>query len=325
MNFLVVGHLCYDEIQYSSGEKSEGFGGIYYAITSLAALASLAGKDHSVIPVFPVGEDMRDELFDRLKNYPNISTEGIYTIDQPTNRVKLFYSSQAERIECSEFISPPISFEAIRPWVRKANAILINMISGFDITYDTLYAINETGGSHEKPIYFDFHSLTLGIDENHKRFRQPLVEWRRWAFYMDIVQMNQIEASTLTTEKLSHDQLAKTLLSLGPRALVITRGERGVKLYYDDRKKTLEHEIPGIDPSSLGIEADGDSGIVNQEQRDPTGCGDVFGAAFIFRYAMGGSLIAAAEFANTVAAGKVLIAGSDGMQRLTHVAVPFQE
>jgi sugar/nucleoside kinase (ribokinase family) len=322
MNFLVVGHICYDEIHYSSGEKTEGFGGIYYAVATLAALA---GKEHTVLPVFPIGEDLKDVLFDRLKAFPNVNAEGIYTIDQPTNRVKLFYSDQVERIECSESIAPPIRFEAIAPRVRKAGAILINMISGFDITYETLYAINEARVSRDKPIYFDFHSLTLGIDENHKRFRQPMTEWRRWAFYLDVVQMNETEAATLAVEKLSQEHLAKTLLSLGPRALAVTRGERGVKLYYDERKKTLEHDVPGIDPFAGGLRMDDAGDTPDRDRRDPTGCGDVFGAAFIYRYAMSGDLIAAAEFANTVAAAKVPIAGSDGMHKLAPLADAVQE
>ncbi len=315
MNFLVIGHLCYDEINYASGEKLEGFGGIYYAA---ATLAVLGGKEHTVLPVFPVGKDKKDELLAKFKSFGNVVTDGIYEIDQPVNRVKIFYGDRGtERIECSEHIAPPVSFDAIRPFLRRSNAILINMISGFDITYDTLLNINEGRGSREKPIYFDFHSLTLGINEDNKRFRRPMIDWRRWAFNLDIVQMNEDEAAQMTVEKLPEEPLAKTMLALGPRAFVVTRGERGAVLYCDDRKKTLRQEIPGI-----RIER-GENGKRSRpdvhSKRDPTGCGDVFGAAYLYKYMLSGDFKAAAEFANEIAARKVPINGSDNLEALNPV------
>ncbi len=308
MNILVIGHLCYDEIHPPGQEPVSGFGGIFY---SVATLAAVAGNEHKIIPVFGVGEDKRDELIARFSEFPSISTEGIYTLECQTNKVKLFYGDADERIECSEMIAPPVPVSAVQPFVKRSDAILINMVSGFDVTFDTLYMINDNKSSRNVPVYFDIHSLTLGIDENNKRFRRPMMDWRRWMFYANIVQMNELEAATLTLERLSEEQLAKIMMTLGPKVMLVTRGDRGVGVYQADKKKVVQEEIPGIQIP----ESENQTGAARTP--DPTGCGDVFGAAFLFRYAKSGDGIDAARFANRVAARKAAMQGSNELRRLT--------
>ena len=79
------------------------------------------------------------------------------------------------------------------------------------------------------------------------------------------------------------------------RKRLLTRGERGVSVYYNDHKHLMEKVIPGI-------------AVANQ--RDTTGCGDVFGAAFLYHYVKSRDLIVSAEAANRVAATKVEHGGS---------------
>jgi len=308
MNILVIGHLCYDEIHPPDQEPVYGFGGIFY---SVAALAAVAGNGHKIIPVFGVGEDKKDELFARLSEFLNISTEGIFTFQGPTNRVKLFYDDDHERIECSEMIAPPIPVSAAQSYVKRSDAILINMVSGFDVTFDMLYAINESKSSRNVPVYFDIHSLTLGVDENNKRFRRPMMDWRRWMFYTNIVQMNELEAATLTLERLAEEQLAKIMITLGPKTMLVTRGDRGVGVYQADKKKVLREDIPGIKINREGNDT------AKKVLPDPTGCGDVFGAAFLFHYVKSGDSIASARFANRVAARKAAMQGSNDLRHLS--------
>ncbi len=308
MNILVIGHLCYDEIHMPENEAVTGFGGIYYPVATLAAVA---GEGHKIVSVFGVGEDRKGELFARLSGFPGVSTEGIFTLNGHTNTVKLFYGGDRERIECSEQIAPPIPVDAVQPYVKRADAILINMVSGFDITFDMLYMINEEKSSRKVPVYFDIHSMTLGVDENNQRFRRPVMDWRRWVFHTNIVQMNEREAATLTVERLTEEQLAKIMMTLGPAAMLVTRGERGARVYQADKKKVIETEIPGIKVPPGGNHS------AKTLQPDPTGCGDVFGAAFIFHYAKTGDTIASAHFANRVAARKVTLQGSGELHRLS--------
>ena len=308
MNLLVIGHLCYDEIHIPDREPFTGFGGIYYSVGTLAAVA---GEGHKIIPVFGVGEDRKEELFTQLAAFPNVSTEGIFTLDGPTNTVKLFYGDGRERIECSEAIAPPIPVNVVQPFVRRSDAVLINMVSGFDITFDMLYMINESKSSKNVSVYFDVHSMTLGVDEKNKRFRRPVMDWRRWMFYTNLVQMNELEAATLTVERLNEENLAKIMMTLGPSAMLVTLGERGARVYEADKKKVLHTEIPGIKVSR------DDNQTKKKRLPDPTGCGDVFGAAFLFHYAQNGDSIASAQFANRVAARKVMLDGSGDLKRLS--------
>lgn len=309
MNILVVGHLCYDEIHMPEGESVTGFGGIYYPVATLAAIA---GKKDTVIPVFGVGEDRKEDLFALLSGFKNVTTESIFTLNGPTNTVKLIYDDDRDRIECSEHIAPPIPVGAVQPYVKKADAILINMVSGFDITFDMLYMINEEKSSRSVPVYFDIHSMTLGVDEKSKRFRRPVMDWRRWVFHTNFVQMNEREAATLTVERLNQEQLAKIMMTLGPAAMIVTHGERGARVYQADKKKVVKTDIPGIQAPP-----EKENNTARNPYPDPTGCGDVFGAAFLFHYVKTGDVIASAHFANRVAVRKVTLQGSGELHRLS--------
>ena len=139
MTITVIGHLCIDRQQVSSAPErfEESFGGIMYSLTTLANL--MADSD-TIVPVFGVGRADYDKLLPLLRRYSNIDVGGIYTFDGPTNRVMLFYENGGDsRIECSRHIADPIPFERIKPHIE-ADGILVNLVSGFDITLETLDA-----------------------------------------------------------------------------------------------------------------------------------------------------------------------------------------
>jgi sugar/nucleoside kinase (ribokinase family) len=138
------------------------------------------------------------------------------------------------------------------------------------------------------PIHFDFHSLTLGIDQEFKRFRRPLTDWRRWCFMLNSIQMSEEEALGLSAERYDETTLTNHLMTLMVETLVITRSERGATVIVQDIHKKLTHK----DFAGLSF------GITN----DATGCGDVFGAAFLYQYLKSKDSFSAAEFANKTAA-----------------------
>jgi sugar/nucleoside kinase (ribokinase family) len=294
MKFLVVGHLCLDVIHPVEGPEVESYGGIYYAV---ATLASLLGSSDVVAPVFGVDRNDYQPLLEELKRFPNVDTSGIFKFDEPTNRVHLYYTDRQNRVECSKDISQPIPYNRIRRHLS-VDGVLINMISGFDIAVETLDHIRLAVRSHDIPIHFDYHSLTLGVKANHERFRRPVEDWRRWAFMNDTVQLNEEEISQLPVERLTEKQTAGHLLTLSVKGVVVTKGSQGATLYYNDHKKVIEKNF---------------GGIKLENPRDTTGCGDVFGAAFHLRYVKSRDLLAATEFANRVASAKVEHAGIEGL------------
>ena len=303
MVITVIGHLCKDIIHLPQGEHSsrtESFGGIFY---SVAALSCLMGEKDVIQPVFGVGQADYDALIERLSRYKNVDTKGIFKFKGPTNSVHLFYQADNQsRIECSKDISVSIPYSRIKSFLD-VDGILINMISGSDITLETLDMIRIETREQHVPIHFDFHSLTLGIDQEFKRFRRPLTDWRRWCFMLHSIQMSEEEALGLSAERFDEPTLVNHLMSLMVDTLLITRGPKGATAVVQDIHKTLTRR----DLDAVPVE----------HFKNPTGCGDVFGAAFLFSYLKKKNSFAAAEFANKAAALNTTIQTADELDTLT--------
>jgi len=298
MKIAVIGHLCLDVIHLSDGAETNGYGGIFF---SVAALANLLPSNDTVAPVFGVGKDDYDALVDRLQRYPNVNTEGIFRFTGPTNQVHLYYMDKCERMERSKHISEPIPLKKIRPHLD-ADMILLNMISGFDVTLETLDEIRMEVRERHTPIYVDVHSLTLGVNDDFTRYHRPAEAWRRWLFMIHAAQMNEDEAAALSSEKLDEIALAKHTLALNTKVLNITRGGRGCTTFVDEHKHLRRYDIGGVEV---------------QGTIDPTGCGDVFAAAYCGNYMKTNDILASAQFANRVAAGKAGLQGTEHIDNLS--------
>jgi len=305
MTLTVIGHLCKDILHLPSdgGEDQppvENYGGILYAVLTLANLMN--GKD-VVQPVFGVGWSDYDPIIDLLKQHKNVDPSGIFRVKGQTNQVHIFYEqNRNNRIECSKGIAPPIGYNRIKPFLD-ADGVLINMISGSDITLETLDYLRMEVRERRVPIHFDFHSLTLGIDQDFKRFPRPLTDWRRWCFMLHGVQMSETEAHGLSAEHYDETTLINHLMPLMVDALMITRGSKGLTLVTQDiHKKLTYHDIPGI---SYGATV------------DPTGCGDVLGAAYLYQYMKSKDSLLAATVANRAAAYKATFSGLAGLDDLS--------
>lgn len=297
MKITVIGHFCLDVIHRPDGTETTGYGGIYFAV---AALANIAAEGDVIFPVFGIGEGEFESVKRALARYPNVVTEGIYSFTGETNRVHLFYENETSRTECSKSIASPIPFSRIEPYLS-VHGVFLDMISGYDITLETLDQIRLAVRLKNVPIHLDLHSATLGVKVDFTRFRRPLSDWRRWCFMIGSVQMNEEEAEGLTIEKYDEESLAKQMLPLMVSAFCVTRGAKGVTLFRQEHKRLLRDEYSGIAVDS----------------RDPTGCGDVFGSAFLYQYCRTKRYDAAAEFANRVAALNSSLAGSGNIDELS--------
>jgi sugar/nucleoside kinase (ribokinase family) len=300
MIFTVIGHLCKDILHLPADESNElppveSYGGILYAVLTLANLMN--GRD-VLQPVFGVGSADYEPVMEMLKKYKHIDASGVFRIKGQTNQVHIFYEkAKGSRIECSKGIAPPIPYNRIKPFLD-ADALLINMISGSDITLETLDYIRMETRERRVPIYFDFHALTLGIDQDFKRFPRSLSDWRRWCFMLHGIQMSEAEAHGLSAERYDEVTLINHLMPLMVAALMITRGDRGLTLITQDiHKKLTRHDIPAI---HIG------------PTKDPTGCGDVFGAAYMYHFMKTKDSLVAATAANRIAAYKATFSGLDG-------------
>ncbi len=305
MKITVIGHAARDVFHFPSNGSNENqgeiesWGGILYALITLANLMS---NEDTIYPVFGVSDKEYDSLMDRLQAYPNIQTKGLFPFKGELNQVHYFKTAAGARTECSKHIATSIPFSKIKPFLD-TDGVLINMASGFDITLETLDYIRMHIRDAGTPIHFDFHSLTLGIDNQNARFRRSLTDWRRWCFMTNSIQLTEEEAAGLSAERYDEQTLINQLMPLMVNALVITRGARGATLVRQEHKKLFRHDLEGITP---------------QQVVDTTGCGDVFGAAFFYRYLISHDFLEAVTFANTITAYKSTFYGVNGLDSLKH-------
>lgn len=301
MTITVIGHLSIDEYRVPNlpgnvGVQDEYVGGIFYSLATLAALMSPTDIIH---PVFGVGEKEFDSFKKQLEEFPNIDPSGIFKFKGNTNRVTVFYENESDqRIECSKHIAEPIPFAKIKPFLD-TDGILINMISGSDITLDTLDRIRMAVRDSRTPIHFDFHSLTMGIDTEYRRFPRPLTEWRRWCFMLNSIQMTEDEARGLTAERFDETTLVNHLMPLMVKTLLITRGGRGATAIIQNNKKLSRHDFPATSHGPVV---------------DSTGCGDVFGSAFLYYALREKDYMRAADLANQAAGQKSTFRGTEGIR-----------
>jgi hypothetical protein len=296
----VIGHLArdvYHLINDDEQEVVETLGGIFY---SVAALSACLAPEDKILPVFGIHEEEYDQFVEQLRKFGNVDPKGIFKTKEKTNEVHFFNHPSSGRTECSKHIASPIPFSRIKPFLD-VDGILINMASGFDILLETLDNIRMNVRDDGIPIHFDFHSLTLGIDDEQTRFRRPLSDWRRWCFMLHSIQMSESEAAGLATERYDEAMLINQLMPLMVAGLVITRGEGGATLIRQEHKKLFRHDIPGSAVSAVV---------------DTVGCGDVFGAAFFAELLKSKDLVKAAEAGNRAASFKLTFRGPGGLEAM---------
>ncbi len=284
MKILVVGHFAVDIIHGKKDEVVRRNGGIFNAVS---ALSSLLSENDRVIPVFGVGKEEKETLAKECAAMGNVDTAGIFQLDTPTPEVH--YVPGRRTAQCSIDIAPPIPYDKMKKFLN-VDSVLVNMTSGQDLTVDTLDQLRLDIRPKRTLLLFDYHNLTLGINEKKERIRRPVEFWRRWVFMTDYVQLNEEELQGLAQEKLSEEQGVNHLLTLGTKAIIVTRGAKGASLFTSEHKKTLRTDVDGI--------------AVNGNN-DSIGAGDTFGAAFLVHMLKSGDLGESLKFANVVAAEKV--------------------
>ena len=293
-DIVVIGTINRDTIIFPDGKRIESFGGILYNILSLSYL----GRDNvRIYPVCNLGYDVYDQVMSRFKDSHNVELTGIQRVDCKNNHAFLSINKENEREETLKNRVPPLSYAQIKPFL-KADAILVNFISGSDLSLKTLKKVRK---ETDALIFMDVHSLTLGVDESGKRFFRAPKNWREWVRQSDIVQMNLPELNELAKRNLKSDQevweFGKYILSFGPKAVLVTLREHGALMFFDNKVQRSK-------------------GWKVRRFKDATGCGDVFSAGFLVSYLVTKDLAKSVNFANRVAAAKCRVSGTEGMKKL---------
>jgi len=275
MRLLVLGHLSLDVLHPIEGNELEEPGGLF---RSVAVLSSLCNKADRIVPVAGVGTKEYAQIVTRFEALPCVETGGLFRQNVPIHRVHYYFRNAQDVVECARELAPPIPFQRIKPHLD-VDGILINMVSGADIALETLDEIRMAVRNDGIPMHLDYHNLTTAVNDRQERVRRPLVEWRRWAFMMDTVQCNEEEIASLTLEGLPELATVGHMMTLGVKAVLVTRGARGVTVYTSQHKSVVREDIP--------VPAGGESRLA-------IGHGDVFGAAFWLSYRKSRDLVASA-------------------------------
>jgi pfkB family carbohydrate kinase len=320
----IIGSLVWDLI-YGRDPLAlpvEEWGGIAYA---LAGLDASLKQDWQIVPLIKVGRDLSREAQELLNGLSRLAPGGrCVEVAAPNNRVVLHYQSTERRCERMAGGVPGWTWAELGPMVRDLDAIYLNFISGFELCLGTAQALRQ---GFRGPIYADFHSLFLGMQQDGMRVLQPLPDAADWFGCFDLVQLNEDEMRQLSPDPLT---LSAQALEAGVSLLTVTLGPRGVAYVAapgfdglagrtDGRADGQMGGLVGTSGTPTGRPADRPtvrSALIKApsvETLDPTGCGDVFGAAAFARLLAGDSVEDALRHAAAMGARNAGFRGARGL------------
>ena len=261
MKILVIGHSVLDFIKSGKNDKVSP-GGIFYTISALNRIVKNGNEivlcsqyDEETYPYFQ--SEFSEVKKDYLRKVERIP------------RVHLNLFKDKERHESYENITDNLVID-INDF-NKFDGILINMITGFDITLQQLETIRE---NYKGLIFIDVHTLSRGLGENYKREFRKIPEFYKWAECVDIIQANQLEIYTLS-DKTEEKEIAAELLKSNLRICCVTKGDSGAEIYFKKSGKVKNHFVAANKINNPNV----------------IGCGDVFGATFFYNYISSGNEI----------------------------------
>ena len=301
----LLGTINRDTIHTADGVTTESYGGLLY---SILALAEIASDRAAIYPICNVGRDMEDVVREKLAPYPQVKLDGIRFVPGKNPHCFLDYDAEGRKRETLRYDVPQLSLSQIEPFLG-CDAMCFNFITGMELALATAQGVR---GSAAGLLLMDVHSLTLGIDDNRRRFWRVPPQWKAWVGCVDVVQMNEQEGALLAGESLDGEgaicRFASRVLSAGPSALIITRRHRGSEMIVqDDRAGVAIHRF---DAMPIG------------EPRDETGCGDTFLMGYTWAFFQTGDRAVASRFANRVAGINVCLRGIEGIGQIGQFLTP---
>jgi sugar/nucleoside kinase (ribokinase family) len=244
MSLLVVGTVAFDEVETPKGKSGKILGG---AGTYIGLAASHLINDIKIVSV--IGGDFPQPYIDLFKKY-KIDIEGIKIVPEG----KTFFWSGKYHVNMNH---------------RDTLATELNVLADFDPVIPQSYRNSK---------YLMLGNLTPAIQKKviqQMEVRPELICMDTMNFWMDIalddlldvltmidvLTINDEEARQLSGEY-SLVKAARKILTMGPRYLIVKKGEHGALLFY-------ENEIFYAPAMPL------------EDVYDPTGAGDTFAGGFM--------------------------------------------
>ncbi len=285
-SILVVGSVALDSVKTPFGEADDVLGG---SATYFSVAASFFSQ---VRVVAVVGSDFTDEIAAPLKRH-NIDTSGLVRAEGSTFRWKGEYGfdlNEAHTLDTQLNV-----FETFKPDIpdsyKKSKYVFLGNIDP-ELQLQVLDQI-------EQPKVVACDTMNFWIDGKLDALKKTL---RR----VDILVINDGETRMLANEA-NLVRAANKIRAMGPRILIVKRGEYGVLMFNED--------------SVFGAPA-----FPLEEVYDPTGAGDSFAGGFMGHLAQSGGLDDG-NFRRSIIYGSVMASFNvqefslKGLERLTKTDV----
>jgi sugar/nucleoside kinase (ribokinase family) len=290
----VIGTINFDQIVAQGGESFESLGGILYNGLVLAAILEGTGiraRLHARLGAAHIQEARG--LFD---GYDAIDLGGLIADPNGTNVSRLDYSKGEEREEDVQLRVPPLVESDVRG-VEDADVVLVNMISGRDVSLETLRSIRRGAGGR---FFLDIQALARTLSSPRRSREVP--DWREWTSLFDTIRGNETEVSFFAGCIGDPERAARRILEAGAKEALVTRGPRGSRRFSRDEigAVTVE-EVPPVE---------------RKGPVDSTGCGDAYDAAVCAGRALGLCGFDAALFGSYVGSEVAGVFGLRGLREL---------
>jgi sugar/nucleoside kinase (ribokinase family) len=271
MNFLVIGHSVVDKI-IDKDSISIKPGGIFYTVVSFLSQLQPEDKIFLCSSIDKENEILFNEAYDKIEKEFLVYVDSIPKVD-------LLVDVAGERNETYSQTAQNLLLPVND--LNRFDGILINMISGYDIS---LVQLKHLRKNYNGLIYFDVHTFSRGVDKSLNRIFRRITDFNEWAGCIDILQANESELLTLSDQKVE-DRIVDELFSYGISQIIITRAERGATVFYTENNSVKQVYNDAVQTN-----------VVNK-----IGCGDVFGAVYFYNYIKNKNVILALEKANLFA------------------------
>ncbi|MCA0364980.1 MAG: PfkB family carbohydrate kinase [Bacteroidetes bacterium] len=244
MSLLTVGSVAFDKLETPFGKTDKIVGG---AATFIALTASYFTPKNNLVGI--VGSDFPEEMI-KIFNEHGVNTDGL-EID-PEGKTFFWHGKYHQDMNNRDTLDTQLGvFENWEPTIPESYQdtqylMLGNMVPA--IQHATLKKLRN------RPKFVMLDTMNLWMDIAMNDLRKVLAD-------IDCLTINDAEARQLSGDY-SLKRAAKTIMDMGPKTLIIKKGEHGALLFQDDRTFYCP---------ALPLE----------EVFDPTGAGDTFAGGFI--------------------------------------------
>lgn len=278
LDSVVVGHVTVDLNVFPHGAIESVLGGTPtyagFALTSLGKEVGVCAK---------IGKDF-PEYFPPIFSKFGLNTEGILATQGNTTKFENTYNEKEERKQVCKDVSDSISPGDIPQAYLNASSFYISPVAG-EVPAETVSKISGLEGIS----MIDPQGIFRKISDSGDITLERPDNLENYLSGVDIVKIGKDELQIFDETK---EELLERLVEMGPKVAILTLGGEGCKIFSDGK-------ITDVRSLKVNVE-------------DPTGAGDVFGAAFLSKFLETENPIKSAKFANAAAGLKIEYKGPTG-------------